>query len=202
MRLAHAVVDIGMNEGKKHFPKSAVNALQIGMSVTHARMIQDVAKSQIVTSVTKKLQTVGQGVIRDDSVVRATYESVVKQGHTGFQVGAAAMRYRMNVNQLMTTRNGLSEEDRGGFDLACSLHVGRVANPPSDSLSDVHAQVGYFVTHGVQGGYPSQKQAQVEACLDDPTVAVGVKTAMNKIAIARSSWWTRLLIALGIKEVS
>jgi hypothetical protein len=201
MRLAHAVVDIGMSEGKKHFPKSAVNALQIGMSVTHARMVQDVAKSQIVGSVTKKLQTVGQGVIRDDNVVRATYESVVKQGHTGFQVGTAAMRYRMNVNQLMTTRNGLSEEDRGGFDLACSLHVGRVANPPSDSLSDVHAQVGYFITHGVQGGYPSQKQAQVEACLDDPTVAVGVKTAMNKIAIARSSWWTRLLIALGIKEV-
>jgi hypothetical protein len=202
MRLAHAVVDIGMSEGKKHFPKAAINGLQIGMSMTHARMIQGAAQSQIVGSVTKKLQVVGQGVIRDDAVVRATYQSVVKSGHTGFQVGIASMRYRQNVNQLMTTRNGLSEEDRGGFDLACSLHVGRVANPPSDKLSDVNAQAGYFVTHGVQGGYPSQKQAQIEACIDDPTVAVGVQTAMNKIALSRASFWTRLLIALGLKEVS
>src|ERR1700679_1257541 len=147
-------------------------------------MIQQATKSQLVGTVTKKLQVVGQGVIRDDAVVRATYQSVVKQGHTGFQVGIASMRYRQSVNQLMTTRNGLSEEDKGGFDLACSLHVGRVANPPSDSLSDVHAQAGYYITHGVQGGYPAQKQAQVEACLSDPTVAVGVNVAMNKIALS------------------
>ena len=202
MRLAHAIVDIGLDQGRKHFPQAATNALQIGMSTMHGQMIQSATRSQLVGTVTKKLQAVGQGVIRDDSVVRATYQSVVKDGHTGFQVGVAAMRYRQNVNQLLTVRSGLSEEDKGGFDLACSLHVGRVANPPPDGISDVDAQVGYYVTHGVQGGFPTEKQAQIEACIGDPTVKVGVEAAMKKIAIARSSWWTRFLIAIGLRSAS
>ena len=202
MRLMQSVVDIGVTEGRKHMPKEAKDAFQIGLSTAHCQMIQNITRDHIVGTVTKKLMVQGQQIIKEERTAGAAYQSVVREGHTGFQVGTGAMRYQMNVNQVMTVRNGLSEEDKSGFDLACSLRIGQVANPPPYEVSDAHAEVGYYVTQGVQGGYPAQKQAQIEACMQDPTVAVGVQTAMKNIAIARASWWTRLLIALGLKDVS
>jgi hypothetical protein len=200
MRLMHSAADIGLDYGRKNFPQAARSALQIGMSVTHARMVQSYVSDQISGPVARKLMSQGQQLIARDSVLNTAYKSMVREGHEGFQVGVAAMHYRQNVNQLVTLRNSLSEADKSGFDLACSLHVGRVTTPPSQKLSDPHAQIGYYLAHGVQGGFPTEKQAQIQAAIDHPVVKVGVEVAMNKIALSRASWWTKLLYALGIKS--
>jgi hypothetical protein len=201
MRLMHSAADIAMDQGRKNFPQAAKNALQIGMSLTHGRMIQSVTSTQIVQVASRKLMNEGQQLIARDTVIGTAYRTMVRNGHEGFQIGAAAMHYRQNVNQLVTLRNSLSEEDKSGFDLACSLHVGRVTTPPSQKLSDPHAQIGYYLAHGVQGGFPSEKQAQIEAAIQDPVTRVGVEVGMNKIALGRASWWTKLMYALGIKTI-
>jgi len=205
MRLMHAVVDVGLDQGRRHLPKSAIDGLQVGMATAHAQMIQSVTKNQLVGTVTRQLQSEGQQIIRSDRTVAAAYQTMmsgVSTGKVGFQVGVGAMRHRQTVNQLMTVRQGLPEKERAGFDLACSLHVGRVTQPPPAGIVDTDARAGYYVAHGVQGGWPTEKVAQIDMAASDPTARVGVEAAMKKIALSRASWWTRLLVALGLREIT
>jgi hypothetical protein len=199
-RLHHTMTDMMLDIGREHFPDAGKKALSIGMAVTHGSFVQGVTKNELVGNVSRKLMAQGQGLLRSDSTVATAYKTVVARGHQGFQIGAAMMRYRTNVHQMMTIRQNLSEDDRSGFDLAVSLHTGRVASAPPTKVSDPKAEVGYYLTRGMMGGYPTQKQGQMAAIADHPVARVGAEVAITQVAWSRKPWWERLLIALGFKD--
>jgi hypothetical protein len=200
LSLQHTVADVFLDVGKTKLPDAAKKALSIGMAVTHAQNLQSIVSPLLTGDVTRKLMAEGQVLIKTDPVVAAAYRSVVTTGHVGFQVGAALMRHTLDTHQFLTVRQGLSQEDKSGFDLATSLHIGRVTTPPSTKLADPHAQAGYAITHGAQGALPSQKQAIMQAVASSALPRVGATVAVNKISHERSSWWHRLLVALGLVD--
>jgi len=200
MRLHHAVVDSMLTYGKKNLPPEAKNAISIGMASAHGQWVQSLHKTQLVGTVTNKLMAEGQNLLHSDSTVGKAYSTLVTKGHEGFQVGAGVMRHQISTGQFLTVREGLSEEERNAFDMAASLHIGRVANPPSPELADPTAQVGHYVTRGMQGGYPTQKEAQMAAIIDHPIARVGAAVAVNNIHAERRGWFDSLLIFLGLKS--
>jgi hypothetical protein len=202
--LQHTVTDVFLDVGKQKFPDAAKRALSVGMATVHAQNLQSIVAPILTGDVENKLMAEGQSLIQSDPVVGAAYRSVVREGQEGFQIGAALMRYTINTHQFLTIRQSLSQVERNGFDLAASLHIGRVANAASTQLSDPHAQAGYYITHGAQGGYPSQKVAQLAAVADSAVPRVGAVVAVNRIHHARMSWWESLLslFGLGHKEAA
>jgi hypothetical protein len=198
--LQHTVSDVFTDLGRSKFTAEAKKAITIGMATTHAMNLQGAIAPLLTGDVRNKLMAEGQSLIQSDPVVAAAYRSVVTTGHVGFQVGAALMRHTVDTHQLLTIRQSLSQDDRSGFDLATSLHIGRVTTPPSSKLADPHAQAGYFITHGAQGALPSQKQAIVGAVAQSALPRVGATVAVNKIGHERSSWWHRFLVAIGLVD--
>jgi hypothetical protein len=196
--LQHTVTDVFLDVGKQKFPDAAKRALSVGMATVHAQNLQSIVAPILTGDVENKLMAEGQSLIQSDPVVGAAYRSVVREGQEGFQIGAALMRYTIITHQFLTIRQSLSQVERNGFDLAASLHIGRVANAASTQLSDPHAQAGYYITHGAQGGYPSQKVAQLAAVADSAVPRVGAVVAVNRIHHARMSWWESLLSLFGL----
>lgn len=198
--IQHAVTDMYLDAGKKHLSKPAVDAMQVSLAMQHAQHLQSITGPELQGPVTSKLQAAGQRLIKRDPVVAAAYSSAIKTsgGQVGFQVGAGLMTFRANVHQVMSVRAGLSPDDQNGFDIAVSLHIGRVSTPTPD-VSDVTAQAAAYATHGMQGGYPAQKMAQMQAIASHPVARVGAEHALQKIARSRESWWDRLLEFLGLR---
>jgi hypothetical protein len=198
--IQHAVTDSMLALGKSKLPKAAKDALQVGLAVQHAQNMQSAVDPILTSDVRNQLMAEGQALIQSDPAVAAAYRSVVQEGHEGFQVGAGLMRHTVTTFELLTLRQSMGPEDQRGFDLAVSLHIGKVTTPPSDKLRDPHAQAGYAITHGAQGGYPNQKVAQVSAVASSPLPRVGASVAIQKIGLERSSWWHQLLVFLGLAK--
>jgi hypothetical protein len=200
MRLQHTATDMLLDYGRQYMPPQAKQAISIGMATAHGQYVQALQKTQLVGPVTNKLMSEGQQLLHSDTTVGRTYSTLVTKGHEGFQVGAALMRHQINTHQFLTVRDGLAQDEKNAFDIATSLHIGRVSTPPSPELADPTAQVGHFVTRGMQGGYPTQKEAQMAAVADHPVARVGAAVAINNIRAERRGWFDSLLIFLGLKS--
>jgi hypothetical protein len=198
--IQHGVCDVFLDMGKKGMPDSFKKSFSIGLGTVHAQQLQAITRPILNSQVVRNLKPIGQQVIATDKVVGAAYSTIVKDGKSGYQVGVALMRHVTTPHEFATIRASLSEADKKGFDIACSLHIGRVTTPPSLKLADPHAQAGYAITHGVQGDYDAQKMAQMQAVAAAPVARVGAQVAIDKIAVDRAPFWERILYAFGLAK--
>jgi len=196
--IEHTVIDILKDQGTAAFPGAAKSALNIGLAMGCGTFMQGVTKSQLVGPVANKLMAEGQTLIKSPVIQTAYQAAKAKGAERGFQIGIAIMRHQCNTNQIMTTRQGLSKQDKVGFDMAVSLHVGRVTNPPSPNVSTDASQAGFFMTKGMQGGYPNQKTVIMQALVEDPNLRIGASVGIKAIGHHRASWWHKLLMWLGL----
>ena len=169
----------------------AKKALQIGISVGHAKYVQALGTSAMVDPGFKnRLMAQGQQVGTSDPTVKAA-RGTLAGGYVGFDCGVGLMRMTVTPHQFQVTRALFTGPDLTGFDLAASLHIGRVAQPPP-ALGSTPAAAGYFTTLGMQGAPGDSKEAMMGALSTQSVVAGGARAAVTHVAERRASILSRI----------
>jgi hypothetical protein len=205
-KVAHGVpVDIALANGALDAAGTSISAdakkaLQMGVALGHGAFLQKQKAPQLQGPVTDKLAALGQNIASTDTMV-ATALGTLRSGQHGFYVGVGMSRQQIGVNDLTTVRTSLSPDDQKGFDLAMSLHIGRVTNPMPAELGIRNEPVasGYFATMGMQGNHPDQNAAVMTALASAQHTRMGATVALDHVA-QRRNWWHRFLTWLGIEH--
>jgi hypothetical protein len=167
-------------------------AMKIGAATQQAVNLQ-AAVAQDITTQHVPAQLVTAGCQNLDDVASAARETLRGRGDHGFLVGLGAMAHQTSAFALSEIREGLSEDDRRGYDLALSLHVGRVVAPEPDPSIDPMAKAGYAVTHGAEGIEPDRQAAVLSTIATTPAAVTGAIVADDEIAKATAPpsrrWW-------------
>jgi hypothetical protein len=114
----------GMAPGSAAAIKTALGA---GIGMAHAQVIQS-AVNKGVPGILDKLQGIGHAVVLKDPVVAAAAKTAPAQ--RGFEIGMGVMQHQIGVASIQSIRGQLKGADLKAFDIATSLHVGRVTTAP------------------------------------------------------------------------
>lgn len=198
---AQTIVNLGQTflVDTKKITKQVSDGLKVGIAMGHGQGLQNIVTASIKTGDTiAKLATAGASVIKSDAVIGAALKAVPPNGVSGFDVGMGLVQRDTGLQQLMAVRDSLPPADKQGFDMAVSLHTGRVTTAPPPGPPA--AQAAYAMTHGVMGAPADNKAAIVTTLSEDPAAKAGVALALDHITTARSSLWHRILQWLGIER--
>lgn len=170
------------------FPIDVQKALKVGAAIGHAQSLQETVSHQ-APSVADKLAIQGTTLVNGDPVLLAA-SKIVPIGIRGFRIGAALMRTHASAYAIDAIRKTLRADDLKAFDIALSVHIGRVTNPPVSTHEATKA--GYYATLGMRGASEAQKVGMLHAVMADPLAKVGVTHALVKVETAKKSFWARV----------
>jgi len=158
--------------------KQLSSGLMTGMTLGQGQMLQSLSQSQIV----KSMGTLAsQGAQASDAVIDSARKLAASGGPLGaygFNVGMGMVQHQVNRYQVQATRDALSAAQKAGYDLALSLHTGRVTRKPQAGSP---AQVaGAMIAHGLAGAKPAQKKVVLKAVATNPVAAEGAAAAVAK----------------------
>ena len=193
--VAKAIAD----QGLKLVPPQSRKALQVGMAVGNARVIQGVTKLALRSpDLHNSLATAGKRAIMNNPVLASAQKLAPKSSH-GFVAGIGLMaRTAITPRQIIGFRKTLSPIDRKGFDLALSTHIGVTTRKPPAKLNSPMALAGYYATAGSQGATLRQKEHIVSSVMRNPKSRIGVKVAINQTLNARLSLWGKIKKYIGV----
>jgi hypothetical protein len=188
-----AIADGAAIAASSALPPPAAKALQISLAIAHAKELQSAQKKAVEhPSTQNRLMAIGQQIQVSDPTVKAARDQL-QNGKRGFDIGIGMMAQASSTNDIVTIRNSLSPIDKQGFDVALSLHIGRVANPEPQGMGP-KGLAGYYTTMGMQGAELASKQSAMAALTAHPVVTVGAKTAVDSIESARAKHHENVLI--------
>jgi len=170
-------------------------ALMSGFAVQHAQTLQQ-AKKEGAPGAIDTLASIGNGMGKTDGVIGCGRKLAQNSGAHGFDVGTGLMSRQIGIEDLQAIRNDLTGDDRKGFDLAVSLHIGRVTYPSSQA--DPCMQAGYYITMGIRGQTPDNKQAMVQAVSSQDEAKSGAVVAIKQVAIYHERWYHKVLKWMGL----
>lgn len=186
----------------KQVGPDVAKSLKVGIAVGHAEQLQAIMKDQAAsTPVLKTLVSEAKQHIPTDPVLQQAIK-IVPKGTAGFMVGAALMRKKITPTEFLTIRKRLKGDNRRAFDIATSVHVGRVTNKePTKFKNNPGARAGFYATMGMQGAKMSQKVGMLKAIDKHPTARQGVKTAVQLAKKRNMTVWERIKYYLGVSKV-
>jgi hypothetical protein len=200
-----SVADVLLEEGHKMIPiseekrKHFRTALMTGMAVGHAQHLQGIIKQNFKhPAFVGKLKDTASRVANKDRTVTAARNGLKGRGLHGFDVGMGMMQHKLTRFEFSEMRRNMTGEDVTGYDVAASLHIGRVTQKLS-SVIGPQARAGYFITHGMRGAEPDQKSAMMAVIAAEPNMRSGAAAAVNQINGWKEPWWDRLLEWLGLR---
>jgi hypothetical protein len=168
-------------------------ALQIGIAVQHASNLQKTEHRAIAKPQEQaRLTRAGQSQL--DPVSSEALASLHGKGTKGFLAGHGLMQHQATPFEIRATRERFDSEDQHGFDLALSLHIGRVATPVLPTRSPAVA-AGYAITHGSRNATAAHRAALANTIAITPGGASGVKVA--KATLKSSLWVDIAVVAVG-----
>lgn len=188
-----------IEEVAKKVGPDVAKSLKVGIAVGHAEQLQKIMKTQAAsTPVLKTLVAEAKKTIPVDPVL-ANGIKLVPKGTAGFMVGAALMKKRVTPTEFLTIRNRLKGDNRKAFDIATSMHVGRVTNKEPPKLKDnPAARAAFYATMGMQGAKMTQKVGMLKVMAQHPTARQGVKLAVQSARKNNMTTWQRIKYYVGI----
>ena len=200
-RIDHAVMDnasnlINTGLSQLGLPAAATAGIRAGLmtgvGVAQGKKLQNAIAGQITSpGFISAIGGAGLQAINASAVLKAASNIVPSGGSGGFNLGIGAVGHAMGIHQFTTLRSHLSPADMKGFDMAVSMHIGRVTQAPTGSPKQ---QAGHFLMHGMSGADPMQKQMMLQAVATDPEIKAGAVAASQVIVRQQHwSWWQKLL---------
>lgn len=190
-RVDHALYD----RGKNLLPPDAQKALQIGVALGHAKNLQDVMKTA-AKEVAPKLLEVAKIKVGTDQIINAGVKTLKGEVQKGFLKGSGLVSYKFSPIELHAVRDSLAPEEKKGFDIAVSTHIGRLTKPLRNAKLDPQVKLGYYATHGMSHAKASRKDAMRAVLVSHPKTLHGVlgarRTAEKEADIHNLSFWERL----------
>jgi hypothetical protein len=189
--------------GGLHLPAAATAGIKAGLmtgvSMAQGKSLQSAIGQQITSpSFVMAIGGAGADAIGASGVLQAAKGLVPSGGSSGFNIGIGCMKHAMGPHTFTTMRAHLSPADQKGFDMAVSMHIGRVTQVAQGSPKQ---QAGKFLMHGMSGANPDQKVMMLNAVKSDPEVMKGAMEASQEIIKNQNpSWWHKVLRFLHIEQ--
>lgn len=186
-KLTGKLADAAWSEAvKKGVKPEQMKGLQTGVAMAHAQRLQQATTAAASSSsALQKLAQDGQTVVSHTPVAAEAEKLLQGQGVDGFLVGLGLMQYRIDQHSFTATRAALSATDQHGFNLAVSLHIGRVRSPAPPATNTAAHNAGFFVSKGMQGAREEVKAHLMTLVSANAKVRAGAQRAVEQIARAR-----------------
>jgi hypothetical protein len=176
------------NAGKALLPPDAQKALVTGIALAHAKSLQELA-SKGAAAALNQLPNVGKTKILSTDVLKAGYNQLKSaEQKTGFTAATGLMQHTINRNEFNTIRGRLTPDQKKGFDLAVSGHIGQLTHPLPASISPAK-RFGYYVTHGMVSAKPDNQKGMKAVLASHSEMANGIVAAR---ANQKLGLWTRI----------
>jgi hypothetical protein len=195
LKNADALIDQGLNEaGLSASEKDVMRiAIKSGIAVAQGQKLQEIAARNLTDPYVQSLLVQeGRDIASSDSTVQHARD-VLKDGQHGFDLATGLLqRSGVGISDFTKVRNSLSPADKKGFDIATSLHIGKVTNKKLAISIDGKARAGYLITKGMMGAPADNKAAIMKLLASHPAVRTGALAAVKEVAAARESFWHKV----------
>lgn len=176
------------NAGKALLPKDAQAALVTGVALAHAKNLQDLA-SKGAAAAMKQLPVVGNAKVLSTDVLKAGLSQLKSaEQKTGFTAGVGLMSHVVNRTELNTIRGRLTPDQKKGFDLAISEHIGYLTHPLPITIPAAQ-RFGYYVSQGMATAKPDNQKAMKAILASHSGMTQGLLMAKQNTHIG---FWTKV----------
>lgn len=173
------------NNAKGYLPKEAQAAFDAGLAIAQGQNLQ-----KITAAVTPKLVPAltgrGEQRIQNSPVLQAGLKVLTPANAKGYKVGLGFMAHKVNPTAMISLRRSLPPQEKKGFDIAVSTHVGTVRAPLKGKKGSPAERFGYYATQGLQGGKPSLNASMMKTIIKDPETRKGAGKAATEIKRQRN----------------
>jgi hypothetical protein len=189
-----AMAGIIVGQAIKVLPHEAQKGLRVGMALGHAQTLQNIAKVSLKSVGTHtKLADLGNKIVSASSVLESGRKLAPVNGRHGFDVGAGLMSHKgLTPQSFVTLRKSLHPQDRKGFDLAVSIHIGQVTQKPQPHMAALE-KVGFYATHGMRGATEKQKTFLMTRLASKPEARKGAEMAIREVKAVHMGWWEKIV---------
>lgn len=173
------------NNAKGYLPKEAQAAFDAGIAIAQGQNLQKITAA-VTPKLAPALTGIGEQRIQNSPVLRAGLKVLTPANAQGYKVGLGFMAHKVNPTALISLRRSLPPQEKKGFDIAVSTHVGSVRAPLKDKKMSPAERFGFYATQGLQGGKPSLNASMMKTIIKDPETRKGAGKAATKIKKQRN----------------
>jgi hypothetical protein len=168
------------------------------MAMGQAQKLQGVVKRAVGDpKVFNKFANGGLAIAKRDKVTANARKIIGKSGLRGFDAAVGVMHHQAGPQQILAVRDTLSPDEKKGYDMGLSLHIGQTTMIPPKKLGPA-GDAGYFMTRGMMGAPEDMKSSIMKTISSDPEAREGAKDAIIEVAHARQSWFDAILEFIGL----
>lgn len=218
-KTAQTVASVGMAHArdKGMISKEMYNGMMTGCALGHGGGLQDGLQQSINSGgMIPKLQAASTKVVAKSVIAQAGISAlgpatVSAHGDFGFgedpapatgtaapnadtqigaQIGLGLMAHQdVGLAALDMVRTKLTGDQRKGFDMGVSLHVGLVTMPPAPDSVPPNQAAGTVITNGMLGATTSQVTGMMATLSTHPEMKQGAAIALAGVAEAKEGFW-------------
>lgn len=147
-----------VNDNMKFLPDGVRQAAQVGMALGQGKNIQNSMMAAGAPDALAKFAGLGKDKIKLDAVLGAGHASIPETLKKGFELGAGVSQFKVSPTELHAIRSKLTPDQKGGFDMALSTHVGKLTKSLPANM-DPKVKFGYYASIGMKSAKPENQAA-------------------------------------------
>lgn len=190
-RLDHVLVDNAL----KALPPEYQKVVSTGIALGHAKNLQDIMKTGAKEAM-PGLAEIGLAKINEDPVLSAGLNTLDSDARSGYKLAAGLSNYKVNPTEFNSIRGRLTPQQKEGFDIASSVHIGRLAKQLPRKI-DPKARFGYYAALGMKNAKPANQIAMKQTLGKDSVVSHGMHVARQHIEqgkdLKHATIWQRIV---------
>jgi hypothetical protein len=196
-KAAQVIADAGMSivKDKNLMSKDLFNGLMTGCALGHGSGLQEVMGKAIdAGNMVANVAKTAVKTIKASPIADAAVKALAPALKQGALVGIGLMTHQgVGIASMGMIRNKLTGDQRKGFDIGVSLHVGLVTMPKAPDHIPPAKAAGTVITTGMLGATDGQVTGMMATLALHPEMKAGAAVALANIATAKEGFWAWLL---------
>lgn len=145
----------------EQLPAKIQDGIAVGATLGIGKALQDKDKNDIPNTISQ-LKQKGKQIIEADKVLKAGNDRLKHfEQKDGNAIGHGAVSFTMTPHQFKVLRGRLAPQQKLGFDIAVSTHIGKLSGSPR--LKDHNQSFDLYTLTGMAGAKKSNKVAMTKA---------------------------------------
>ena len=193
--------EVALHAAMDQLPPDVHKAVQVGVALAQGQKLQKVAADGVISAV-PQLAALGEHRAMVNETMKAGAKVLAHNPDLtkGFHIGLGFLQHKVNPTALLTLRSHLTPNQKKGFDIAASAHVGQQALPLTNNIPPGQ-RFGYYVTQGMHGNKPKNNSEMMKVIANHPEARKGAIAAAKHItATNKPSLWIRILVKLHLHK--
>jgi hypothetical protein len=180
-----------VNRGMSALPENIRKGAQIGMTLSHAKNLQDATKIGVRHAMPALINH-AKKALTHDMRFKAGLTLMPQKSKRGYLVGIGLMSHKVTPSAVKAARDALPKEEQYGFDTAVAARIG--STKKLHLRGPAAKQFVVMTAHGARRGSEQLRQGIRQ------TIARTAPNLVKSFDKRAKPLWKRVLIALGLKR--